>query len=85
MYLQSIFLGGLQLSFQTDFILGSLPGHMCTTGSKEQEEKSWKLGVDEVASLCHTSAALQTWVDFIQPPMKTHHEGPGRNWEQEHL
>lgn len=48
------------LSFQTDSVPGSLPGHMSPTGGKEQKERPWKLGVDKVAPLCHTSAALLT-------------------------
>lgn len=53
-----------QLSFQPHLVPGFLPGHKSPTGRKEQKERPRKLGVDDVALVCHTSAALQTEVDL---------------------
>lgn len=69
--------------FISDSVPGSPPGHRSPAGSKEQEERPRKPGVDEVAALPRLCCAAD--LDPLEPKTQTRPEEPARDWDQQDL
>lgn len=70
-------------AFIPDSVPGSPPGHRSLAGSKEQEERPRKAGVDEVAAVPRLCCAAH--LDPLELTTQTRPEEPARNRDQQNL